>query len=133
MPPKDTLPLTWLAYSSIVHSTVVGCLVKRILFVCWANMDRSPTAEDLLRGMVGFEALSAGVWKHARRPVSRELIDWADHIFVMEEKHREAVLALKPEADRKMTVLHIPDIYVRNDPGLVEILKARLSKYLQIE
>jgi predicted protein tyrosine phosphatase len=96
-------------------------------------MDRSPTAEDLLRGIEGFEALSAGIWKHARRPVSRELIDWADHIFVMEDKHRVAILALVPEADKKITVLHIPDIYMRNDPELVEILKARLSKYLHSE
>ncbi len=78
-------------------------------------------------------SLSAGIWKHARRPVSRELIDWAVHIFVMEERQREAILALKPEAGQKIAVPRIPDIYVRNDPELVEILKARLSKYLQIE
>jgi protein-tyrosine-phosphatase len=32
---------------------------KRILFVCTGNMDRSPTAEDLLKGREDFEAMSA--------------------------------------------------------------------------
>ncbi len=111
---------------------VMACPVKRVLFVCWANVDRSPTAESLLREITSFEALSAGVWEHAHRPLSRELIDWADQIFVMEEWHREAVLALKPEADQRVVVLYIPDVYRRDDPELVGMLKARLSRYLQL-
>ena len=107
-------------------------MVKKVLFVCSANIDRSPTAEELLRGKAGFETFSAGIWEYARRPISMELIDWADHIFVMEEKHREAILMLRPEAESKVEVLNIPDIYVRNDPELVKILKTRLSEHLKI-
>ena len=71
--------------------------------------------------------------EYARRPTSTDLIDWADHIFVMEEKHREAILVLRPDAESKVVVLNIPDIYVRNDTELVQILKTRLSEHLHIE
>ncbi len=104
--------------------------VKRILFVCTANMDRSPTAEGLLKGRDGFQVLSAGTWIHAQRRISKGLIEWADMIFVMEEQHKEAILALKPEAEKKIIVLGIPDIYPRNHPELIKALKTKLSKHL---
>jgi predicted protein tyrosine phosphatase len=96
-------------------------------------MDRSPTAEDLLQGRKGYEVLSAGTWEHARRPITKELVDWADRIFVMEHEQAEAILALEPSASAKMDVLNIPDIYSRNHPKLVKMLKTRLSKRLQID
>ncbi|MBS7639191.1 MAG: phosphotyrosine protein phosphatase [Candidatus Bathyarchaeia archaeon] len=106
---------------------------KRVLFVCTANIDRSPTAEDLLKKVGGFEVKSAGVWFNARQRLSEDLIDWADVIFAMEEHHKMAILALKPDAEDKIIVLHIPDIYPRNDPELVEILKMKLSEHLKVE
>ena len=82
---------------------------KRILFVCTGNIDRSPTAENILRGKLGFEALSAGTLTNASRRLSASLIDWANIIFAMEEQHRNAVLAIRPEAENKTVVLGIPD------------------------
>lgn len=105
---------------------------RRILFVCTANIDRSPTAETILRGVKGFEARSAGIWPNAKRRVTRDLIDWADLIFVMEEYHKDVIVALKPEAESKIIVLNIPDIYARNDPRLIRLLKERLSEHLGI-
>ena len=98
---------------------------RRVLFVCTANIDRSPTAEGLLKSVGGFEVQSAGVWFNARRRVSEELIDWADLIFVMEEYHKEVILALKPNAENKIVVLNIPDIYPRNSPELIRLLKSK--------
>ncbi|MEM2593881.1 MAG: hypothetical protein QXV96_03115, partial [Candidatus Bathyarchaeia archaeon] len=43
---------------------------KRILFVCTANVDRSPTAEAILKGIKGFEVQSAGIWPNARRRIT---------------------------------------------------------------
>ena len=96
-------------------------------------MDRSPTAESLLRGKDGFETSSAGIWKYAHRRITEEMIDWADIIFVMDEEQKKAVTALEPEAVSKVRVLNIPDIYTRNDPELVQMLKTRLSEYLKVE
>ena len=106
---------------------------KRILFVCTANIDRSPTAEDLLKDIEGFEVKSAGVWFNARKRISRDLIEWADIIFVMEDFHKEVITTLKPEAESKTIVLNIPDIYPRNDPELIKILKMRLKEFLKID
>jgi predicted protein tyrosine phosphatase len=108
-------------------------MVKKILFVCTANIDRSPTAEALLKQKDGFEVRSAGTWQHARKRVTEQLIDWADIIFVMERHHKEALLYLNPKSEDKIIVLDIPDIYSRNDPELTEILKENLSKHLHID
>lgn len=106
---------------------------KRILFVCTANIDRSPTAEALLKNIRGFEARSAGVWFNARRRISEDLIEWADLIFAMEEYHKDIIVSLKPDAKNKVIVLNIPDIYLRDDPELIKILKVKLSEYLNID
>jgi len=105
----------------------------RVLFVCTGNLDRSPTAEFLLRGKEGFEARSAGTWINARKKVSKDLIEWADVIFVMEDYHKDVILSICPEAKEKVVVLNIPDVYRRNDPKLIEILKKRLGECLKIE
>jgi predicted protein tyrosine phosphatase len=106
---------------------------KKILFVCTGNMDRSPTAEDLLKSREDFEAMSAGTWMHAPRSISESLLDWADKIFVMEKEHKAAVLHLKPDVEKKIIVLDIPNNYLRNDPELVRTLRAKLSKHLNIK
>ena len=108
-------------------------MTKKVLFVCTANIDRSPTAEDLLGQLNGFEVQSAGTWLHARRRVTVELIKWADIVFVMERYHKEFLLDLSPMAKNKTVVLDIPDIYSRNDPELVRILKGRLSTHLTVK
>ncbi|MBS7634347.1 phosphotyrosine protein phosphatase [Candidatus Bathyarchaeota archaeon] len=107
--------------------------VRRVLFVCTANIDRSPTAEALLKNLGEFEVQSAGIWFNARRRISESLIDWADIIFAMEDHHKEAILNLKPDAENKMVVLNIPDIYPKNDPELIKILKMKLSESLKIK
>ncbi len=105
-------------------------LKRKVLFVCSGNIDRSPTAEALLRGKEGFEVKSAGTWVGAPKVVSKELMDWADVIFAMEEHHKEALKLIDVRADVKIVVLGIDDHYVKGDPELTRILKERLSKYL---
>ena len=60
------------------------------LFVCAASRNRSPTAAEVFRALAaraGFpvEASSAGLSPYAERPVTQELADRADLIFVMED------------------------------------------------
>ncbi len=104
-------------------------MVKKVLFVCSGNVDRSPTAESLLKGKEGLEVKSAGTWAGAKTVVSKELVNWADMIFVMEEHHKEAVKKIDQNVGKKIIVLDIEDTYLRNDPKLTEILKEKLSKY----
>ncbi len=62
--------------------------MKRALFICSQNRLRSPTAEQVFSGRPGFEVASAGLNNDANVPVSPELLQWADIIFVMERAHR---------------------------------------------
>jgi len=101
----------------------------KVLFVCTGNIDRSPTAEDLLKDMGGFEVRSAGTMAGARRQVKPDDLAWADSVFVMEEHHRESLLRLDPGVAGKTHVLGIPDLYRRGDERLVDILKERLEEH----
>ena len=105
---------------------------KKVLIVCGWNIDRSPTAEDMLKNRKGFEVKSAGTRVGARNLVSKELIDWADLIFVMEQEHKEALMLIDPEVKKKITVLDIEDDYKRGDPRLVKILEKKLSRYIKL-
>lgn len=108
-------------------------MARNVLFVCTGNIDRSPTAEALLKKKEGFDVRSAGTWIGAPTRISEDLVDWADVILVMEEEHKEAILSIKPEAEEKITVLQVPNMYLRGDPELVRTLKAKLSSHLDIE
>jgi predicted protein tyrosine phosphatase len=103
---------------------------KRILFVCGRNVDRSPTAEHLFDEIKGFEAKSAGVSFGATIPLTRELMEWADTVFVMEHKHQKAALKIAPSCWKKIEVLEIPDKYYRDQPELQQLLMKKLRALL---
>lgn len=61
-------------------------VVPRVLFVCTANLQRSPTAEDLFQKRNGvWQTKSAGGMPFlGRNLLTQQLIDWADLIVVTE-------------------------------------------------
>jgi len=104
----------------------------RVLFVCTANKLRSPTAERVFRDWPGIEALSAGTDRDSVRPLSNELVASVDLIFAMEKHHREWIrkkFKARP-GDGKIIVLDIPDEFERDDPVLVQLLQAKVPRYL---
>ncbi|HEY7511546.1 MAG TPA: phosphotyrosine protein phosphatase [Vicinamibacteria bacterium] len=106
---------------------------ERILFVCTANVDRSRTAEDLYRDDPRYEVLSAGVAAFATRPITRDLLLWADRVFVMCERHDRHQTLIKmrfPEIDRPVVDLDIEDRWPRGHPELVKRLRRRLESHL---
>ena len=68
----------------------------------------------------------AGTHPDAPIKLSKTLIDWAGHIFVMQNRHAEEVMKLSPEAKNKTHVLDVLDIYDRDDSELKRILKEKL-------
>ena len=106
---------------------------ERILFVCTANLDRSPTAQDLYDEDARYEVRSAGVAAFAAVPLTRDLLLWADRVFVMNERedhHRTLIRINFPEIDRPVTDLDVRDLWHRGDPELVTLLLRRLRPHL---
>lgn len=104
-------------------------MFDRILVVCVGNICRSPTAEFLLKAALPSKQISSaglaavvnhdmdtqaravaernGVHcpKHTARQLTRELCHEADLILVMEQRHRDGVTQLCPEARGKVFLL----------------------------
>jgi len=102
----------------------------RYLFVCTANINRSPTAaawaeHHLAQRFVSADIRSAGVaaWEgaeasayaidvmrehsvdmreHRSQPTSPDLLLWADHIIVMEPGHEEHIVQMQPEVEERI-------------------------------
>lgn len=103
--------------------------MKHILFICSQNKLRSPTAEELYSKAPGLEVTSAGLNNDAEVPVTPELLEWADRIFVMEKAHRTRLSKkFKPHLQgKRITCLNIPDEYDYMDPMLLMILEQKLT------
>lgn len=104
----------------------------RVLFVCTQNLQRSPTAEALYSGRPDLEVRSAGIMHDARVPLTAELLQWADAIYVMEELHRRHIERAFPALVRakRIVCLDIPDMYYYMEPELVALLRQKLRPEL---
>lgn len=109
--------------------------MKHLLFVCSQNRLRSPTAEAVFSRYEGIEAISAGTNNDAETPVTGDLVDWADIIFVMERAHRNRVTQKFSALlqDKRVVVLGIPDDYEFMDADLIRLLEARVPRHLRID
>lgn len=106
---------------------------QRILFVCTGNVDRSCTAEDLYKEDPRYDVLSAGTAPFATRPVTRDLLLWADRVFVMcerEDRHQTLIKLRFPDLTTQTIDLDIEDRWPRGDPDLVRRLLRSLVPYL---
>jgi len=106
--------------------------LKRLLFVCARNRLRSPTAEAVFAAVEGIEVSSAGTAPDAECPVSVEIIEWADAVFVMESRQKKILQQRFGKAlDGKTVVcLGIPDRYRYIQPELVSLLRAKMAAFL---
>ena len=106
--------------------------MKKLLFICEANKLRSPTAEAICNDLPGIEAKSAGMSAAADKPVNKELVGWADIVFVMERRQRNRLHKLIGDLynHKRIVCLYVPDEYEYMDPLLISLLKQRLREHL---
>jgi len=104
----------------------------KVLFVCDANRLRSPTAEAIFSRHPTLQVRSAGLSNEATVPLSLDLLEWADVIFVMERRHRNIIHSrFKDIYQRKRIIcLYIPDEFEFMDPELVQLLEERVTRKL---
>ncbi|RNF86511.1 phosphotyrosine protein phosphatase [Lysobacter psychrotolerans] len=108
--------------------------MRNVLFVCSRNQWRSPTAEQVWKRHPAVRARSAGTSPNARRPISAADVQWADVIVVMENKHRDRVVAQFAwlVEHKAIHVLGIPDEYKYMDPELMEELTQSVGALLDL-
>jgi predicted protein tyrosine phosphatase len=109
--------------------------MQTYLFVCLANMNRSPAAATVFQGLarargVKVRVVSAGISPLARKPVDTKTAEEADLIFVMEDYMKHDLVGDFDVHPGKVVVLGIPDIYDRDDPMLVKQLRDALLPYV---
>lgn len=109
--------------------------MKNILFICSQNKLRSPTAETIFSDIGGFDVRSAGLNNDAEIPLSSELVDWAETIFIMEKTQRNKLKKKfkKHLNKQKVICLDIPDDYEYMQPELVTILESKLGNFFKIK
>ena len=106
---------------------------QHVLFVCTANIDRSKTAEDLYENDPRFEVKSCGVAPFAQVVVTRELLDWADFVFVMNESGDHHVTAIRrrfPGFSKTVIDLNVEDRWKRGHPELARLIVSRLEPHI---
>lgn len=109
----------------------IGSL-NNLLFICSRNRLRSPTAEQVFAAWPGVETASAGLAPDAEEPVTGDLLEWADLVFVMEAAHRRRLQQrFRPYLKRARVVcLGIPDDYGFMQPELVRLLEKKVGPFL---
>lgn len=106
--------------------------MKKVLFVCTGNFQRSPTGESLFQNWKGkVQTKSAGTDPvPGGTPLSQELVDWADLILCMEPEHAAYVKEYFKCDPAKLKVLNIADRYYRGDPELIRELERKVTPLL---
>jgi predicted protein tyrosine phosphatase len=104
-----------------------------ILFICSANKERSPTAEQVFKDVPNWIVRSAGTERDAVKKVTSNLLKWADEIVVMENYHKERILEINNRIQSKIHVLNIEDRYYRCNSELIGILIMKMSRLFSLE
>lgn len=109
----------------------------KVVFICSANKDRSATAEELAKEIYPEHQYdSAGTnqkicFQLGTQCVTREIMEGADLVLAMENKHKKEILRLFGKAySKKIKVLSIRDHYPFSSAELKGILKEKLQPYL---
>lgn len=95
-----------------------------ILFVCGQNRWRSPTAARIYANDQRIEVRSAGVSGKSVHKISNQDVEWADIVFVMEQKYKTRLLGTFRGIHLPPIIsLDIPDDYKALNGVLVELIR----------
>ena len=122
---------------------------KNLLFVCFANINRSPTAVRVCSEMLKERGYK--VYSHQDRPKNYDYAlesagthteeNWGNQmttslgeqmaeIYALDDTIRDFLINTFLIPEYKIYNLKIPNTYRRDEPQLVELLRKRLEKFL---
>ena len=113
--------------------------ITNVVFVCLANQNRSPTAEDVFKetlnknNVSGYEVKSAGIDPFGGELLNPRLFEWADIVFALDTDIYKAIKKhyWRYKQPEKIHNLKIPDVYYKDDTELRERLYKKLNNYLK--
>ena len=96
---------------------------------------KSPPQSDGGAGVLAWsdvEVASAGLAPDADTPLTSDLVEWADIIFVMEAAAVPKLASKFKDSlnGQRVVCLNVPDRYEFMDPALVRLLSERVPKFL---
>lgn len=110
--------------------------MRKVLFVCSANVDRSKTAEVFFAeqfGTIQFKSAgtdAAACAKEGTTHLTSALIDWANEIYVMEQEHADWIQTNLPST-APITILGISDDYRYYSIKLIQLLQEKATRLLE--
>lgn len=107
------------------------------LFLCSANIARSPTAEYLARksGIIARSCGTGGIGDehYSVTPMTEEILGWADVIVAMKMGHRIAAEKFKVARKKKIFVWALDDDWgVPYHPEMIAIMEPKLLETRQL-
>lgn len=107
--------------------------MTRVLFICGRARSRSPTAAQVFADMPGISTDFGGISRDSDDALSRDQLDWADLIIVMEERHRVRLSDRFGAAisGRQVVCLGVRDRYSYMQPELIALLREKAGPYLR--
>ena len=105
----------------------------KLLFICNQNKNRSPTAAAIFSKR--YKTKSAGLYCEGNSQLTKELLEWADIVFVMEAEQRTEISKRFPKEymKKKILCLGIPDIYNVHVKNSKSQLKDKLKHVVEKE
>lgn len=101
----------------------------KFLFVCAGNINRSIAFENWFkRNRPEYDVRSTGTAHAYPFRMNRELLEWADRIFLMDLEQEMFMTAKFPEFLYKTEIIGIKDRYDRESPILYELIEYWANK-----
>lgn len=103
--------------------------MKNLLFVCKGNEQRSPSFDLWFKEhRPEYNVRSAGTHSVYFAQINKELLEWADRVFLMDLEQEMFLLREFPEFVFKCEIIGCSDQYARGDPQLIRVIEYWVRK-----
>lgn len=108
---------------------------KKVLCICSASLLRSPTCAVVLsQEPYNYNTRCAGYsQEYALTPIDPVLLNWAEEIICMEQKHLDVVSQMLKDnniTNKIVITLDIEDKYEYRNPELISLIKEKYDAFL---
>ena len=103
--------------------------MKKILFICERNEQRSPSFEAWFKeNKPGYDVKSTGTAMGYPEMVNRDLLEWADRVFLMDLEQEIFIKREFPEFLHKTEIIGCSDQYAGGSEELSRLIKYWANK-----